>query len=157
MTLSSAVFVVLNSYFIKLMWFFEFFFLGLCPDWIRELWGSTDCYILNEWCWTSYTNYHCWLGLQQWILCQWNDEKKEYKVCIYTSFFFLRNYWVMIYICRKKSFAKLQTMREFPLAMVNMHLGDFKKRRDKRNGEIYFIFLWLVTLRKWMLEGIEWR
>ncbi len=70
------------------MWFFEFFFLGLCPDWIRELWGSTDCYILNEWSWTSYTNYHCWLGLQQWILCQWNNEKKEYKVFAYILFFF---------------------------------------------------------------------
>lgn len=85
---------------------------GICPNWIWELWGSTECNIFNEWSWISYANSHCWLGLQQWILSQWSDEKKEYKVSICTSFFFLKNikrWWSIAY--RKKSYGRTSNLR----------------------------------------------
>ena len=134
LTSSSAVFVKILWYIVILLsWcYFKIFFLGVCPDWIRELWGSTECYILNEWSWTSYTNYHCWLGFQQWFLCQWNDEKKEYQVCIYTIFFFFL-------------FEKL--LRD---DLLFIEKKKEKKKKEKRKDLQKILFEWGNSLWQWL-------
>ena len=83
------------------------------------------------------------------------EQWKERIRGLHIYYFFIFSFWEIIerwpIVYRKKKRKKERLaknfiwMREFPLAMVKMHLGDFKKE-EKRNGEIYFIFLWLYQV-----------
>ena len=45
-------------------------------------------------------------------------------------------------------------MREFPLAMVKMHLGDFKKRREEMEKFISYSFGYIKLVE---VGDIKWR
>ena len=77
----------------------------------------------------------------------------RFAYILFFFFFFLSNYWEMTYIVyrEKKRLAKnFIWRREFPLAMVKMHLGDFKKRREKKWRNLFHIPL--VMSSYWRME-----